>query len=173
MTTHDLVETLMDRRGSFATTIVAATDPRLLKRGNPFVGVTKLSRVNGFLNWHYQNAVNAQRGRENCPLDEDGMVEPFIALPRKWGVRLQREDGTLTPFVVHDGRYYLEMKVQRAMGHEYRIGDTIIDPAEIRPFLPKRTEGARQQVANPVILRDYSVDNIIQITLDGIVHDIE
>lgn len=173
ITRSDLVETMKGRRGSFFVTIVAETDPRLLKTNNPFTGVRKISRVNGLLNWIYENAVNNQRVRENQPLDTAGDVEHFHSMPRKWGSRLRREDGTVTPLVEHKDKHYLELKVQKSLGHEYRDGnDAVIDPAAVAPFIPKRKEGERQEVDNPVILRDYAIENITQITLDGVVYEV-
>lgn len=61
---------------------------------------------------------------------------------------------------------------QRSLGHEYRLGETL-DPQAVAEFLPQRKEGARQKVDNPVVLRDYSIENICQITIDGIVYEIE
>jgi hypothetical protein len=173
MTKADLVSALMSRKGAFFGTIVAETDPRMKKTDNPFVGAMKISRVNGLFNWIYENAVNRQRVRENQPLDDAGEVEHFDAHPRKWGVRLRREDGTVTPLVEHKGSYYLEMKVERSLGYEYRKDGVTLDPKAVEAYLPQRKEGARQEVDNPVILRDYSIDSIRQITLDGIVYEIE
>ena len=172
MTRGDLVNAMQTRKGAFFATIVAETDPRLLKTGNPYVGTTKISRVNGLLNWIYENAVNNQRVRENQPLDNAGEVEHFTALPRKWGVRVKRTDGTVTPLVEYNGKHYLEVKVQKSLGYEYRHNGATIDPAKVEPFLPKRQEGARQEVDSPVILRDYALENIQQITIDGIVYEL-
>ena len=88
----ELVDHLMGLRGAKFTTIVAETDPRMRKTGNPYVGATKISRVNGVVNWIYQNAVNNQRCRENQPLDQ-GEVEHFEPEPRKWGTRLRHDSG--------------------------------------------------------------------------------
>lgn len=169
----ELVSTLFEIRGSKLTTIVSETDPRLKKTGNPFARAIKIARVNGCINWIYQNAVNNQRYRENQPTDEDGNIEHFTAEPRKWGVRIHRTDGSVTPLVEHKGQYYLELKVQRSLGYEYRLDDDVIDQTLIEPFLPRKTEGARQKLAKPVILRDYSINSIRQITMDGIVYEIE
>lgn len=172
MTRDDLVSALRDRRGAFFVTLTAETDPRMRKTGNPYVGAVKRSVVNGLLNWIYGNAVNNQRVRENQPLDAAGEVEHFTPEPRKWGTRIIRADGTVTPLVEHKGRFYLELKVERSLGYEYRLGGTVIDPAVVEPFLPERTEGARQEVDRPVILRDYSIESIQQIVLDGVVYEI-
>ena len=168
----DLVSVLSTRKGAFFATIVAETEPAMRKTGNPFVGATKISSVNGLLNWIYQNSVNNQRARENQPLDAQGEVEHFTPVSRKWGKRIVRQDGSVTPLVEHNGQFYLELKIQKSLGHEYRLGSLTIDSKDIEPFLPQRTEGARQMVDNPVILRDYRIDNIRQITMDGTVYDV-
>jgi hypothetical protein len=164
----ELVENLLQVRGAKFTTIVSETDPRLKKTDNPYYGTKKIARVNGCINWIYQNAVNNQRMREGQPSDSDGTVEFFTPEPRRWGSRIHG-----TPLVEHKGHYYLELKVQRSLGYEYRLGAEVIDPSEIEPFIPKKTEGARQKLAKPVILRDYSIISIRQITMDGIVYEIE
>lgn len=172
MTRDNLVQIMQNRRGAFFATIVAETEPAVRKTNNPYVGVKKISRVNGLLNWIYENSVNRVRIKENQPLDNNGDVEHFVSKPRKWGQRIKREDGSITPLVEHKGKNYLELKVERSLGYEYRHNGQIVDPTAIEPFLPKREEGARQEVDNPVILRDYSIENIVQITIDGIVYEI-
>lgn len=164
---HELVELLMNLKGSKPVTIVTETKPQMRKTGNPFNEAVKVSRVNGIINWVYQNSVNAQRLRENQPIDNTGEVEHFTPKPRKWGVRLTKENGQVAPLVEHKGRHYLELKVERSLGHEYQMGDRTIDPKEIAPFLPVRKEGERQMVDSPVILRDYAIESIRQITMNG------
>lgn len=136
---------------------------------NPYRGkVHKISHVNGVINWRYANAVNNQRMREEQPLDEEGNVEHFEALPRKWGQRISREDGTITPLVEHKGRHYLELKVERSLGHEYRDDEgNVYDDETITPWLRKRSKSSRQQTDKEIILRDYALDSINEIRMDG------
>jgi hypothetical protein len=166
-TAEELREILMELRGAKAATIFAKTEPKMRKTDNPYIGrVLKHSQVNGMVNWHYENSVNNQRERE-------GHGEIFEALPRKWGTRIKRPDGTLTPLVEHKGQWYLEVKVQQTIRHEYRFVGTErklnrISMEELRKFLTERTgEGARQELEKVVILRDYALENIYQLTLDG------
>lgn len=173
ITKNQLVDRLMNLRGAKFTTIVAETDPRMRKTGNPFVGATKVSRVNGVVNWIYQNSVNNQRVREGQPLNQQGEVEHFSPEPRKWGQRLKHETGHVAPLVEHKGKHYLELKVERSLGHEYRLNGETLDSQDVAEFLPKRKEGARQKVDNPVVLRDYSIENIRQITIDGVIYEVE
>lgn len=174
ITTQDLHAMLDNKRGAFFVTIVASTDARLKKTGNPFKGVRKVARVNGLLNWIYANSVNNQRVRENTPTNDEGEVIQFIAEPRKWGERVRRADGTISPFVQHKDSIYIELKVQRSLGYQYFDADgNELTAEQVAPFLPARSESSRQEVENPVILRDYDLANIIGITFDGEFYSIE
>jgi hypothetical protein len=65
------------------------------------------------------------------------------------------------------------LKVQKSLGHEYRDSTgAVLDPAQVAKFIPNRKEGERQEVDSPVILRDYAIENIVQITIDGIVYEV-
>ena len=173
ITRTDLRDSLLARRGASAVSIVSHTEPRFRKKldgqPNPYLGeVFKVSHVNGMINWRYANAVNNQRYREDQPQDDAGNVEHFEALPRKWGKRLSRPDGTITPLVEHKGNYYLEMKVERSLGHQYRGQDGTVHADEIiQPWLLARSKSKRQQTDKEIILRDYALDSIQQIRLDG------
>lgn len=157
----ELVEKLAAIRGATFATIVAETDARLRKTGNPFTGVVKVSRVSVTLNSIYENSVNRQRERE-------GNTEVFEAEPRAWGVRMVRDDGTVAPIVEHKGKYYVEAKVEKSLGYEYIHNGEILDEDKIVQFLPKKSSGGeRQEVEKPVILRDYSVDSIREIRFGG------
>lgn len=141
---------------------------------NPYRGkVHKVAHVNGVINWRYANAVNNQRMREGQPTDDEGNVEHFEALPRKWGQRISRDDGTITPLVEHKGRHYLELKVERSLGHEYRDGEgNVYDDETINPWLRKRSKSARQMTDKEIILRDYALDSINEIRMDGEVYQV-
>lgn len=154
----ELKAALASRKGTSFVTIVALTDPRMRKRGNPYIGrVQKRSTVNGAIGWIYQNSVNRERARENLEPD-------FEAFPRKWGQRIKG-----TPFVEHKGKTYLELKVERAISTEYLLDGEVVDKSVIEEWLPKRKpEGERQEVDRPIILRDYDLANIKAITFDGV-----
>jgi len=157
ITLGDLKAALASRKGTSFVTIVAVTEPRMRKRGNPYSGrVFKRSRVNGAIGWLYDSGVNRQRVRE-------GLEPDFESFPRKWGERIKG-----TPFVEHKGKTYLELKVERALSTEYLLDGEVIDKSVIEEWLPKpKPEGERQQVEAPVILRDYDLANIKEISFDG------
>jgi len=166
ITRNELIATLLTRRGASVVSIIAKTEPKFRKKldgqPNPYIGdVIKTSHVNGMMNWRYENAVNAQRERE-------GNGEHFTAHARKWGQRLSREDGTITPLVEHKGKHYLELKVERSLSHQYSGQDgTIHDDETINPWLLARSKSKRQETEKEIIVRDYAVDSIHQIRLDG------
>jgi hypothetical protein len=127
--------------------------------------IDKIARVNGMVNWVYENAVNAQREREAT----DGeTIEHFIAHPRKWGQRCHK-----TAFVRHipkgtdERRVYAELKVNKSLCHQWLIDGMPVGDDEILPFLREKSESSRQQVENPVILRDYRLSSIEYITFGG------
>lgn len=164
---EELKDILAARKGAQIVTFVASVEPEMRKGSgesrNPYLGrVRKVSTVNGVVNWNYQNAVNNQREREDLSPD-------FEPEPRKWGVRVKG-----LPFVVHTRkgeevpRTYLEVKVQRVLETIYLVDNQPVEKAVLEPWLPApREEGARQGVENPVILRDYALDNLEAITVSG------
>lgn len=168
ITTEELRSLLLNSRGCAPVTIVAETVPAMRKTGNPLIGRTvKVSRVNGMIGFLYANAVNNQRMREQ---GDDAAL--FQAFPRKWGERIAG-----TPVVRHVGKtgvaeYYLELKVERSLGHEYRVDGLTVPDETVECWLPTRTEGARQEVERPVILRDYALRSIRKITIGGVEYDV-
>lgn len=164
VTPEELKDLLMSRKGANFVSFESETDARLRKTGNPFGEVRKTSKVNGMINWVYANAVNRQRSREGQPVGEDGEVEHFEPKPRKWGTRIKG-----TPFVENNGKLYVEIKVERTLSKPtYRDADgNVLTAEQVAPFLPKRKKNARQGVDKEVILRDYSMDNIRRIKVNG------
>lgn len=150
----DFVAMLYTIRGATMVSFVAATEPRL-KAGNPFTGLRKITKIGGVLNFNYAAAVNRQRERE-------GVVADFVAEPRKWG---QRVEGT--PIVTHNGKFYVEAKVERSDIVAYVMPDlSPVDPDEVAKWLPARHSG-RQAVEKTIILRDFAVENLRSMKIKG------
>ena len=159
LTVADLADMFDVRHGARFITLVAQTTPKLSK-GAP--NVVKVSRVNACVWFNYQNSVNNQRTRE-------GLEADFKPQPRKWGIRLS--DSAL---VEHNGEYYLEVKIEKSLEHKYFDPNTgaEIAASEVEPFMPQRKEGARQEVENVIILRDYKLSNIQSLTHEGVTYTI-
>lgn len=157
LTRTQLKELLSTTKGTTIVTIETETDPRMRKTNNPYSGhIVKRSKVNGMIGWNYTNSVNNQRDRE-------GNREEFVAKPRKWGQRIIG-----TPLVEHKESYYLELKVERAMGSTFvdvRTGNEV--PKEtLLEWLPKPSTSSRQDVEKEIILRDYKLDSIVKIRIN-------
>jgi hypothetical protein len=182
LTVKQLTEKLDAIRGASFVTITSRTEPAMVKfhretgEPNPHYGATKISLVNGMVNWCYGQSVNNQRLRE-------GNGEHFFPESRRWGQRrFYNAEGQpvydrtasvrLSPFVDHKGWVYLELKVQNCIEHRYEAPDgTVLTDEDVAPYLPIKGE-SRQGVEREVILRDYTLDkngvcNIIAITMGG------
>lgn len=174
--TIDAIElhNLLTGKGAQMVTFTAVTCPKV-KGGkkSPFYGVRKRAKVNGVVNWIYANAVNRQRTKENQPLNDNGEVENFVPDPRAWGERVHQ-----TAFVRHvkDGtpKVYIEFKFQRSVQREYFMDGKLIPNEEVEPYLyHNEKEGARQEIENVVILRDYQLSNLEQIQIGGQIYDVK
>lgn len=139
--------------GTMAVSIDTDTevDKSMNKTGNPFygMGIRKLSTLNGLIGFDYENSVNNQAAREG--------LEARTAKPRKWGVLT---DDRL--FVVHKGKWYLQMKVQSATNVRYQYPDQRpIDVAVLEDFMPEKARSSTQaDLTKEVCVRDITMSNI-------------
>lgn len=170
-------------------TIVARTNPTLVGgKSCPLAGLEKVATVNGVINWSYENSVNNQRLREGGPTDDSGEVEQFVSAPRAWGRRLHeafpdRRGNRMLPFVAKQwnsetiesselerlplDELYLELKVQKSLACQYFLEGVEQSAETVQPYLRERRESSRQEVENPVILRDYKLSSLVSLTVDG------
>lgn len=156
LSVSDLAAFLSGLKGATFATITTDTDARV-RVACPFGrNVRKVSRVNVTLGHNYTNAVNRQRVREESTPD-------FQAAPRQWGERIPG-----TTLVRHpSGKLYLETKVEKSLGCEYRdTAGNLLDSEAVKPFLPKRGE-TRQDVEKEIIVRDYALDSIRHVKVAG------
>ena len=146
---------LSDIKGATFATLTTATDARLKKTGNPFGSVRKVSRVNVCLGFQYENAVNRQRTREGAEAD-------FESAPRQWGERI-------SPMMIHhNGKFYLETKVEKSLGTTYLGSNNEEIPSEaVKPFLPARSSASRQETEKEILVRDYALDSILSVAVAG------
>lgn len=148
------VSMLYSLKGATMVSFIASTSPKL-RTGNPFPGVRKITKIGAVLNFNYASAVNRQRERE-------GIVPDFIAEPRKWGIRIEG-----TPVVSHNGKFYVEAKVEHSEIISYIMPDlSTVDEQEVANWLPSR-HGGRQHVEKTIILRDFSIENIRSMRMKG------
>lgn len=139
--------------------------------------IKKLSRVNVCVG-DYQRAVTRQRARE-------GVEEPYVAKPRKWGTRLSlalvqhMKDGALKHYLsgqvlkAKPAIYLLEHPPLRAGRRPRLIG---VDKAEIAKWLPadRTVETAEAQgVEKAVVHRDWDLANLSSVSLEGKVYHLQ
>lgn len=185
ITQTELADLLRGHTGASPVGIVARTRARMRKTDNPFAGrVDKLAHVAGFVGVRYSRAVNRRRAREGRVVDRRGrpFVRTFVAERRRWGRRVRRLDldaGRLSvcPLVEHRGRLYVTLHRQQILVVEYRdrLCNTSLDPEELAPWLIEDDGTAaarRQEIARPVIYRDYALDSIRQLRLEGEIYDV-
>lgn len=149
-------------KGAKPLTISAFVDARPKKTGNPFAAIRKLSKVNGMTGANYEASVNRQQDREM------GELAPgFEAKERKWGDRVS------PALVEKDGKWYLAIQPRSTAKPLYftqKTGEPFKHTAKetIAHLLPaQRDNGAAQGVEQAVIYRNYSLENIAAVTIDG------
>jgi hypothetical protein len=172
-------EELFDNLSTMDQTVLAvirtATEPEMKKTGNPFYGkITKVQDLRASVgSWSYKNAVNNRRLKEwkEALLQDENTPKPeeFVPQQRKWGYRV-----TNTPFVQHNGLYYVELSVHDCLRQVY-LDDkgNQVSKELLEPYLKKSSDGGRQGLDKPVILRDVKLENIVSITHGGVVVEIQ
>lgn len=158
MKTKELENMLNELRGATFVNIVATTNCRL-PRKTGYKDAVKVQNFNATINFHYENSVNNQRIRE-------GKQPVFEAMERTWGKRRLTEDNRLTPLVDHDGKVYLECKIEKIIETKYFMYGKEIEASVIEPLLREST-ASRQGLEKEVVLRDYDLDNINTITINS------
>ncbi len=158
ITEHQLILVLTGLpKGNNFVTIVATTEPKMRKTGNPLFGkVFKTSRVNGSIQFDYENNVNAQKMRE-------GQTPDFKAQAPVWGTRVG--DSCL---ILHNSNFYFYVRIIKSLGYAYHTADgKPIDATEVTPYLYERKASATQELDKEIIVRKYALANIREITING------
>lgn len=159
LTLPELTKRLLDFPATQFVGLVAVHEPFMRAKSNPFAGkVLEVSRANGAINFKYSRTVNKQRKREDKPAD-------FVACERVWGNPIQG-----CPLIFHFSdapHLYLELKRERIERWFYH-SETLepIAESELTPFLKRRGK-SRQKLNREIVLRDYRLDHIAEITING------
>ena len=165
ITRSELVDLLRGQSTTFAG-FIASTEPSMVKKDretkvpNPYLGrVRKFSKVVATAgDFDFESAVDRQRLRENPDADK------YTVGQRAWGSHVA--DSGL---VEHNGKYY--MRVLHPKSESMYIVDnrpaTDAEVAEIKRYLPVMKPSERHGTDKPIIYRDYSLDNILEIRIGG------
>ncbi len=152
--------------------IVALTDARPRKTGNPFHSVFKLSRVWPFVGADYGKAVNAQLTREGSPAD----FVPVSPRYTRISAALVQFAGTGTFAVPVQFRSHgpVQASSPRYFARTARLAPLRpVSKETVQPYLPAVSEPTRQLEAgieSPVVWRTYGVDSILRIAIAGEVY---
>lgn len=161
---QELETKLFSMVGSVPVTIVAETEPKMNKTGNPYLGnVVKVARVNGMAGFDYEAGVDRRRDKQDGP-----DAEKFVP-GESWHTLIQN-NGRNTPLCAHKttGVKYLRIMHGKTLSEEYRNVATgeAIDKTALEPFLPKTKNYARQGLDAPLKILVYKIDGIRSITMD-------
>lgn len=162
LTLPQLTNRLRQVRGVMPVGMTTITEPAMRKRRNPFVDrVLKITKTNAWIGANYARQVNRQRVREDRTPD-------FESVPRSWGKRQWR-----SPVVLLDTGYgrkywYLDCRVVARIW-TYRDLDTgeLIDESDLLPWLIRSRPSRRQRLHKHIILRDYRLDHIAELRING------
>ena len=173
-----LVNLLMELRGSTIITFIAKTEPDMKVTGNPYVtgkgkaaviNCRKIAKVNGQVNFWYDKAVLTR-------LEKEGKRPEDFKQGESWHQPVLRPDGTLTPFCQHKktGKMYLRFRLLNLIGESTfeTLDGQAIDVEKLKPFLRPASAYENQGLENPVKILVYALESIAQITMDGLTYQI-
>jgi len=139
----------------------AVVVPTMRKEGNPWHGrVLKVVTAAGVLNARYSRVVNRQRLREGLP-------EDFRAKSRQWGER--QPDCPLVKFIDRQGRpkYYLDIKIQSRTDQFRDITSGAVVTKDLLEDFLRSPQKTRQGVNKRIAMRDFRIDRIAEIRIQG------
>ena len=167
LTHSQFVKIIQSTQGAAIVGLEAITDAKPLKTGNPFDGINKHVRAVGFVGANYGEAVKREGERQGA--DASG----FVADSRPWGQWL-----IPNKVAEHKGELYLrtqstpnQRRKQPARLLAYRDNSgKFLSRDEVKPFLPKKTESAKQAaagLAGKVDVREYKFSSIRKVRVNG------
>jgi hypothetical protein len=149
-TTEELVPFLVSLRSTQVATIVAITEVKMRKTGNPFVGgVRKVQTIKVEVNNNYENKVNDAR-------DAEGKETDFEVAPLQWGEHVSNA------VIENNGQLYLQTLVlERDANASYiDANGNYVDYADVKPFMPAYSPAKRQQLDDEVKVRTWKLSSI-------------
>jgi len=154
ITKHELIDRINEVKGTTFISVDIASEPRMRKTGNPYLGATKHVSLSGAINHDYENSVNKQLAREGKEAD-------FEVKKRSWGEHVDN-------WVVHKDKYYLPIKIEGSSDATYVYEGELVDNDELKPFLYESKKPKTQDdVVKEIIVRDVKIDSIKRIRAFG------
>lgn len=154
----------------------AITEPDMRKRDNPYCtkhgrqwvsNVRKVSfLVSSLINVSFNRIVDRRRLEE---FQYSGQLKPSRKRnPRAWGAH--ESDGPLVFHEVNgDSRLYLHVVVQRRFDHFFdTTTNKKLQPSDLAGWLNPRDSGyANQGLNRPVVVKDFALKNVAELTANG------
>lgn len=167
ITPAELVKKITEINGNVFCVIESLTDSKARKTGNPFGLILKQARALVSIGANYENAVNAQGGRE-----QNDNAGAFEAAPLPWGEWL-----VPNRLITHKGEIYVRtqstpgMRKARPARVQYRDAEgRYLSREQVQPFLPEKKESARQAAfgnAGEIEVRTLKISSIRRIRIGG------
>jgi len=161
ITVEELKDLLRRTTRTQIVSLTTVTNPAMRKSGNPFPNARKVSIATGIICWRYSRAVNNQRVREDKTPD-------FKALKRQWGRKLKRNPLVSLRKKGSGVHHYLDLKLERRTELFFDAETKKkITKDQLLPWLQKRAPQWRQGLWKEVVLRDFALPNIAEISVNG------
>lgn len=141
--------------------MTSETNPSRVKAGKGLVKLTTASGVMCGTSMDYERIVNNRR-------DKEGHLEEFTAAPRAWG---EKVDGLIVKKDSQDYvTFYFDDRCTKT-SVKFLLDGKEVSKCEIQHLLPKEQDkSSRQELDNPITYRNYKVESITSITVDGVIY---
>lgn len=155
-------------KGARPITTVLKSEKKLLKKdritGEPNTfspSVTKVSKINGILNFDYQHSVNLQRDRE-------GKIADFTT-GSTWYEHVHSDPKPIVRHKDDHSLIYLQLKLEKELQATYIFNGKVVPKGTIKNLFPKKPENAQTRQRTDKMIRPIAVklDNILSIVCDG------
>ena len=149
--------------GASFISIDTETDPRLKGgKSNPHKGAVKKVMVGAsvmvFQNKNSSGYDNMVKRR----LEKEGKnADSFTLSPRTWGTRIPE-----TPFIEHNGKYYLEVIFLHSGDVHYELNGEVIDKADVEGLDEAVTEAKQGGLNDKVIIRTFQLESLREVRIN-------
>lgn len=179
----EIIAILINDGGKFTfANIIAEVAVKQLKTGNPYKDsvITKLTEYPVMVNGNYTNLVRNKRRKQaianGLSVEEaETFANAFVA-SENW---FTKENDLFNGAIIHKTSNPAEKYIlfacnpnNKAKTFEYYIDGKVATAAEvetIKSFIPKVKEGAKQELADPVIVRTVKIAGIRKIATNNVV----
>jgi hypothetical protein len=177
MNRQEFIKKINDLKGAHFVTIFYETQVKMNKfarekdkNGNKipnpyFEKIMKRAKVNGQINFNYENAVNNRREKEGTDRD-------FQSKGLNWKNATKEHNKSI---IEKDGKFYLQFRIIKVLDSEYFEKGTNkkIDKSQLKDYLPPSNNSGSQGVDEAIKIININIDNIKKFTLDKTSHIFE